>query len=393
MAKNDITKHEFYEYIDEYTGKTVTRLTSPENLCHHPYFYNNLFTKDSKHIIYAIEKCGIRDFYKMNIESGVSIQLTEGGGIHDFSANLSNDDKFLYFRKGNNIIKMSMASLEEEIIYSTPEGWSGYHNPGISSDEKFIATMELFNEDKLNFETGWSNFEKQWAKRPRCRLVYIDVDNRAGKVIYEENCWLGHPQIRPHDNKTVSFCHEGPAHKIDARLWLINSDGSNMRCARPQKENEMITHEYWLSDGSRIAYVYRMQDKVGKSTEELVDPETFMPKEESGQLKEKIMLLNPETLEEDFLMECSKYCHFISDKTNRRIVGDGQLPDQHFIYLIDVTARSEERLCSHGSSWKAYGTSQDSHPHPAFSPDGRKVVFTSDMHGLPSIYLTYIQHE
>jgi oligogalacturonide lyase len=118
-----------------------------------------------------------------------------------------------------------------------------------------------------------------------------------------------------------------------------------------------------------------------------------MPKEDGGQLKENIMLLDPATLKEEFLMECSKYCHFISDQTNRRIVGDGQLPKEHFIYLVNVEARKEERLCSHGISWKSYGTNQDAHPHPAFSPDGKKVVFTSDKDGLPGIYLVNIEQD
>lgn len=34
-------------------------------------------------------------------------------------------------------------------------------------------------------------------------------------------------------------------------------------------------------------------------------------------------------------------------------------------------------LCRHGSSWR----SQDEHPHPLISPDGRHVLFTSDVGG------------
>lgn len=237
---------------------------------------------------------------------------------------------------------------------------------------------------------GWSVFEEQWAIKPRCRLVYIDVESGESNVIHEEDRWLGHPQIRPYDNDTVMFCHEGPAHRIDARLWLINADGSNLRCARPQKQGEMISHEYWLSDGSKAAYVYRVQDNKGKSTAELVDSETYMPKTESAELKEKIMMINPITLQEEFVMECSPYCHFISNSNNTKIVGDGQLADRPFIYLADIAGKSEEVLCAHGTSWKSYGTTQDAHPHPAFSPDGSKIVFTSDREGIPAIYMISI---
>jgi oligogalacturonide lyase len=30
---------------------------------------------------------------------------------------------------------------------------------------------------------------------------------------------------------------------------------------------------------------------------------------------------------------------------------------------------------------------QECHPHPCFSPDSKKVVFTSDRHGKPAVYV------
>ncbi len=41
--------------------------------------------------------------------------------------------------------------------------------------------------------------------------------------------WLGHPIYRPFDDHTVAFCHEGPHDLVDARMWLVNEDGSHVR--------------------------------------------------------------------------------------------------------------------------------------------------------------------
>lgn len=208
------------------------------------------------------------------------------------------------------------------------------------------------------------------GKKPECRIVYIDVKEKTSRVILHEKIWASHAQIRPFDNNTILFCHEGPADLIDARLWLINSDGSNLRCAKPKKEmNEIVTHEYWLADGSKLAYVYR-EERESKTS--------------------NVMFMDPITLKEEFLTECSKYGHFISNINNSLIVGDGKLEEDTFIFLLDVKDKKEKRLCYHGSSWKGYGTSQDSHPHPAFSPDGKAVVYTSDKDGLPCVYLAEI---
>ena len=39
----------------------------------------------------------------------------------------------------------------------------------------------------------------------------------------------GTPIYRPFDDHTVAFCHEGPHDLVDARMWLVNEDGSHVR--------------------------------------------------------------------------------------------------------------------------------------------------------------------
>ena len=110
-----------------------------------------------------------------------------------------------------------------------------------------------------------------------------------------------------------------------------------------------MTHEFWLPDGSKFAYVYR---------------------ETTGDKIENIRLMDPETLKEEILMPCSPFAHFICDKKNEYMVGDSQGSDvpihllteemlkekantisNDFIYLIDVKKRTEKKLCYHGTSW------------------------------------------
>ncbi|ULL13471.1 oligogalacturonate lyase [Paenibacillus sp. H1-7] len=366
MAKGTVVENAFHSFEDPYTGRTVTRLTTPEHIQHHPYFYYKMITNDNRYLIYASDRDGQRNLYKMDLENGSAVQLTEGTGVHDFSCSLTSDDRHLIYCRDRQIIRLDMATLAEEPFYESPAGWVPNANPGLSSDDRYLVLVETNERDVVPSRGDWSTFEPQWAAKPRCRIVYVDIERQSSHVVHEEpHCWLGHPQLRPGDSDTVLFCHEGPWNRIDARLWLVQSDGSNLRCAKLQTHEELITHEYWLADGSRFAFVYRSQD---------------------GGPRESIRFMDPVTLYEEVWMECSKYCHFISNYDNTRIVGDGQLKEEHFIYLVDVGKRSEEKLCSHGTSWRSYGNTQDAHPHPAFSPDGSFVVFTSDMAGKPCIY-------
>ncbi len=57
----------------------------------------------------------------------------------------------------------------------------------------------------------------------------------------------------------------------------------------------------------------------------------------------------------------------------------GVSPGESFIWRVNLETGEQWKLCLHGSSYVERGKhTQDAHPHPAFSPDGRKVLFTSD---------------
>lgn len=180
------------------------------------------------------------------------------------------------------------------------------------------------------------------------------------------------------------FCHEGPWYQVISRIWFIDPDGSNLRQARqrdtasPAGEGtgELWGHEYWLADSSRAAFIY-FPRKYG--------------------IDATIRLIDPDTLTEEVLMPISSYSHFISNADNTLIVGDGEARLSDAIYLVGVANRRESTLCRHGSSMQPYvdprtgqPNTQEVHPHPCFSPNDRRVVFSSDRHGCPAAYVVEI---
>ncbi len=411
MAIGDKIQNRFTAYRDSYTGVTVERLTEPGNVSHHMYFYNRMSTADGKKLLYCAE-AEERRLYLMDMETGEAVQLTEGGGLDDYGGILSSDDKYVYYQQEKVIWKLALSGLERECVYRIAEGWTG-DSWTVSGDGRYLSVIETLQESlpKREEGAGWDFFAKTCLAKPRCRIVYVDLASGTSRTLLEENCWLGHVQIRPKDPDTIMFCHEGPYDLIDARLWLVQSDGS--RC-REQPDDLILTHEFWLPDGSRLAFVYR---------------------ETTGEKREDIRMINPDTMEEEVWMRCSPYAHFICDRQNHYMVGDAQGSDvpihlldtkqpgeadggkadgekpgethkertvaeqpqevrNDFIYLVDVEGRSEERLCYHGTSWSAaYGNPQDSHPHPCFTEDGKYVIFVSDREGTPCIYRVKLQQK
>lgn len=384
MAIGDKIQNRFTTYWDPHTGVEVERLTEPDHVSHHMYFYNRMMTRDGK-LLYCAE-FEDRQLYLMDLATGEAVQLTEGQDLDDYGGIVSADDRYVYYRQGQTIWRLAICGYKRECVYQIPEGWNG-GSWTLSDDNRYFAIIETLEESlpKQEKNSSWDFFAVTCLAKPHCRIVYVDLETGASHTVVEEDCWFGHVQIRPGDPDTILFCHEGPYDLIDARLWLVQSDGSRYRCCREQPNDLILTHEFWLPDGSKLAFVYR---------------------ETTGQKTENIRMIDPDTMEEEIMMECSPYAHFICDGRNRYMVGDAQGSDvpihllstekaeessqemkNDFLYLVDVEARTERKLCYHGTSWRAvYGNPQDSHPHPCFTLDGEQVIFVSDKDGKPCIY-------
>lgn len=372
---------------DPYTGRTVTRLTAPDHTSHHMYFYNRMTNTDGSRLLYCAELDGARQLYWMDTATGDAVQLTQGGELDDYGAMVGADDATIYYQQAQKIWRLDLATLQRTCLYTAAPGWH-CGNWGMSDDNRYLVMTEMRTDTRpdLAGKKGWEFFPLTCAAKPLCHLVYVDTQSGACNIVVEDRCWFGHAQLRPHDPDTILFCHEGPYDMIDARLWLVQSDGSRYRCARTQPSNLIITHEFWLPDGEKIAYVHRQADGDGA---------------------ESIRMMRPETLQEEVLMPCLPYAHFICDRQQRYLVGDCQGKEMRpihlrapgagvgdatisndFIYLVDLQKKTETPLCYHGTSWTPdHGDPQDAHPHPCFTPDGKRVLFVSDQSGKPCIYM------
>jgi oligogalacturonide lyase len=177
----------------------------------------------------------------------------------------------------------------------------------------------------------------------------------------------------------VAYCHEGPHDLVDARMWFINEDGTNMRCGKVHEQGESCTHEFWVPDGSLMIYV------------------SFL----KGQTERHIWSLDPITLKNEKLINMPACSHLMSNFDGSLIVGDGcgspadvadssshEIQTDPFLYLFNMKDKSFRQIAHHDSSWEVYKKSrQVTHPHPSFTPDESKVLYSCDAEGEPALYL------
>jgi len=374
--KGKIIPLNFRTRQDSQTGHTVIRMTPPHIICHRNYFYQKCFTREGSKILFGGAFEGHWNYYLLDIDQQQATQLTDGAGDNTFGGFLSEDDQSLsYVKNSRELRRVDLHSLEEYVVYEVDEEWVAYGTWVANSDCTKLVGIEIKKSDWQPL-TDWSKFRAFYFTNPECRLINIDLHTGERQVILQEKRWLGHPIYRPFDDNTVAFCHEGPRDAIDARMWLINQDGSNLRKVRQHDAGESFTHEFWVPDGSALYYVAHKEN----------DPQRYL------------FSADPATLENRQLMAIPPCSHLMSNHDGSLIVGDGaphntgdiSLNDP-FIWVFDIKNGTQKAICQHNTSWKVLdGDRQVTHPHPSFSPDNKWVLYTSDEEGMPALYLAQV---
>ena len=380
MAKGSTLQFQYLESTDPDTGVRITRLSPPDVACPRNYFYQKCFTQDGSQLMFGGEFEGTFNLWLLDLASGIARQLTDGTGNNYHGAFITPDDSAIYYTKNcDEFRRLDIATLEETIAYRVPEGWKGSGTWVSNSACTKIAGIEIIATDLATGATGWERFRKQFDIKPRQRLISIDLASGEAHTVFEENRYTGHPMYRPFDDSIMGFCHEGPHDLVDARMWFINEDGTNLRKVKEHAPHESCMHEFWVPDGSKLMYVSYTK----------------------GDQDRYIGSADPVTLANENIMAMPPCAHLMSNHDGSLLVGDGagQLGDvsdkeghafeaDPYIHLFDMQTRTHRKICRHDSSWSEYkGNTQATHPHPSFTPDEKRVLFSSDRDGKPAWYL------
>jgi len=355
------------ELRDEKTGARLWQITAAEAMHHHFYFTNPSWPDDQRELYLISYRNGFPNLFAAAELDGEIMQLTNRADINPFSPTVTRDGRRFYFSARDRVMEVDRETLRERML-------SKFDGAKLGNCSLNAAGTRLAIGVRL-------------AKC--CQLALIELASGRTRILIEK-AEVGHIQFCPSDDNLLEY-----SGTPDERIWTIRADGSGDRNLYPQQPGEWIVHESWLGDGSEIIFTHW--------------PRALRAVSRDGSQVRTVAAFNT--------------WHQSSDRTGRWIVGDTNHPD---IGLQLVNARTGERrtLChphatSRGTQWKlskpargagidtsiirgerpeldrppqpgnaasVYGP-QWSHPHPAFSPDGRRVVFTSDRSGWSQVYV------
>lgn len=355
------------ELRDEQTGARLWQVTAAEAMHHHFYFTNPSWPDDQHELYFVSYRTGYPNLFAAAESTGKITQLTARVDINPFSPTVTRDGRRLYFSARDCVIELDRETLRERIV-------AEFNGAKLGNCSLNAAGTRLAIGVRL----------------PKtCRLALVELSSGQTRFLVEK-AEVGHIQFCPTDDTFLEY--SGPP---GARIWTIHADGSGDRNVYPQQPGEWVVHESWLGSGEEIIFTHwpralRAISRDGASVRTIAPFNAWHPSSnrtgnwivaDTNHLDIGLQLINARTGERRTL------CH--PRATNRgtqwtlTTPAQGAGIDTSIIRgeqpELDPPPKPTDPASVYGPQW--------SHPHPAFSPDGRRVVFTSDRDGWSQVYV------
>lgn len=375
MAKGDTFPSEAHQFEDPVTGVTITRLTDHKAHSHHTYFTNPGWYDEGRSLLFASDRGNATNLYSMDLASTEFHQLTDLPDAAQVESNLFHSTSInptraeVYFWHGRELVALDLRTLQERVLHTTPTLFGEGGTTNVTADGRYV--MVSYSEDlshrfPMDMGNGYVGFREYWQARPLSRILRISTDDGAAEVVHEDKSWIGHVNTSPKHPHLLTFCHEGPWHLVDHRIWLLDMSDGSVSKIRPTADGERVGHEYWLADGEHIGY-------HGWSGLDQSDP------------FHGAVHFDGSNRWEAPLAETSMHYHSRDLDT---IVGDGTKTNpQLMVWRRTGDAFAGPRLVHrHRGSFHT----QAVHVHPTVNPFADQILFTSDARGYGNLHLVDI---
>jgi oligogalacturonide lyase len=360
------------EWIEPATGHRVVRLSNEPGTSSF-YFHQNGFTATGDKLVLSTRRgLAVLDWKTRKIEP-----LVEGRAS---SVVVGKKTRQVYYIQDGAIRTTSLDSGETRTIAKLPAEIRGGSGLAINADETLVGGSFVERGQRPAPPPGQrprnrgAGLEARWAAHLPMRLYTVRIKDGDIKTFHPSTEWLNHVQFSPTDPTLMMFCHEGPWHKVD-RIWTIRTDGSDVRKIHTRHmDMEIAGHEFFSPDGKIIWY----------------DLQT--PKSKEFWLAGRV-LASEETIKYPVAREHWSV-HFNVSPDSKLFAGDGGGPrsvaapgNGQWIYLFtphDGKLQVEKLVDLTRHDYQL-------EPNVVFSPDGKWIVFRSNMHGATHTYAVEVK--
>ena len=223
------------------------------------------------------------------------------------------------------------------------------------------------------------------------QMFTVNLKTGEQRTFHSSTAWLNHLQFSPTDPQQLMFCHEGPWHRVD-RVWSMRLGDAAPQLVHKRTMNmEIAGHEFFDIDGTSIWY--DLQTPRG---------EVFW-----------LARANPDgTNRQWFHVERDYWSvHFNVSPDGTFFAGDGgdeemvaKAKDGKWLYLFrperikdvaGISAPDADHLIRPGVLRAERLVDMRKHdyrlePNVIFTPDGKWIIFRSNMHGDVHTYMVEV---
>lgn len=326
------------------TGRARTVYSFPGKDLSHQYFVANVFYSGGKKAVFAaFEDSSLEQqtciYYAVDLETGDATSISEV--VRWESGNVFDDGNFYYTHK-NKVYVVDLKTNQGRVLCEISPEYT-FHGPVTATrDCRHLGTYYGDSADcatmvRIDLQSG--NIDREYE-------IAFDYPFVAAN----------HGMICPTDPRYMFFAHEGPCSYITNRIWLLDLDTGERHNLYHQKMDgnntnlEYVGHEAWAYDGSGIFYCKYNISPLKPTGVSFVDW--------NG---------NSRCINSDY-----EHWHVCADRQMKHTVSDtGSAGTESDIVLCDI-ASGRAALLDHVKRWQRH----PGHPHPCFSPDGEKVVYS-----------------
>lgn len=376
------------EWIDPDTGHRVVRLSDePESASF--YFHQNGYTAKGDKLVFST-RSGLSTY---NFKTKKIEQIVEGRAG---SVIVGPKTRKVFYFKGDTVYETDVdTKVTREIVKNARlRTGSGF---GVNADETLLGGSMIVGDAPAEFggprptpqpgqpaptpQPRGDNYpgkgemmERRLAARIPMTLYTINIKSSEVKTFHPATDWLNHFQFSPTDPTLIMFCHEGPWHKVD-RIWTIRTDGSELKKVHTRTmDMEIAGHEFFSADGKYIYY-------------DLQTPKSQVFWLAGYEIKTGKMI--------KYGLEKREWSvHFNVSPDGKIFSGDGGGPNSvargdngQWIYLFrpengKFVSEKLVNLAKHDYTLE---------PNATFTPDGKWIVFRSNMLGPTQVYAVEVK--
>lgn len=344
-------------HVDARTQARIRQVTDHPSIHHHPFFFVQPYDVGMNWLVFASHRTSTPQLFAEVRSTGQLLQLTDRPDLAEWSFHPSPDGRYVYFVAGQGAWQLDLQTLAERELANF--GSAEMRETGMVGNAMGTTTLSQCGQ--------W------WAIPVKAggvsRFYVINTATGSSQMILERDT-IGHPQFCPDDSNLIFYA--GP---LTHRLWLINRDGSNNRHFFPRENDQQwFTHESWIRGRKELAFV---------------------------DWPNGVRAVNADTGHPRWVTRFPAW-HAHTDDSGQFFVCDTNFPDQglHSFGALEGGAPPRQ-LCmpqasSIGAHWahpfpynngpvKVHAP-QHTHPHPRVSPDGSRILYTSDVSGHAQLY-------